>query len=56
MNRSTTASGVRPRLLEDGLEAAQVTFQNQIAGTGPIVRAMREELPRHETLLEGGGS
>lgn len=28
----------------------------QIAGTGSIVRALREELLRHEKLLRRGGS
>lgn len=33
-----------------------MTSQNQIAGTGPIVRAVGEELLRHDTLLAAGGS
>jgi hypothetical protein len=37
------------------LLATNTTGLYQIAGTGSIVRALREELLRHEKLLKGGG-
>ena len=38
------------------LLATNTTGLYQIAGTGSIVRALREELLRHEKLLRGGPS
>lgn len=37
------------------LLATNTTGLYQLAGTGSIVRALREELLRHEKLLKGGG-
>jgi len=38
------------------LLATNTTGLYQVAGTGSIVRALREELLRHEKLLRGGPS
>ena len=38
------------------LLATNTTGLYQIAGTASVVRALREELLRHEKLLKGGGS